>query len=51
MLVVAGVGRERTEKEFRSVLARAGFALSRIVPLPAGTSLIEAIPEPGRSPP
>lgn len=44
MLVVAGVGRERTEQEFRSLLVRAGFDLNRIVPLPAGTSLIEAIP-------
>ncbi len=44
MLVVAGVGRERTETEFRGLLARAGFDLNRIVPLPAGTSLIEAIP-------
>lgn len=50
MLVVAGVGRERTEQEFQHVLAQAGFALNRIVPLPAGTSLIEAIPDPGRSP-
>ncbi len=44
MLVVAGVGRERTEMEFRGLLARAGFDLKAIVPLPAGTSLIEARP-------
>ncbi len=49
MLVIAGIGRERTEPEFRSVLARAGFALNRVVPLPAATSLIEAIPDHRRS--
>jgi len=44
MLVVAGIGRERTEREFRNLLSRSGFALTQIIPLPAGTSLIEAIP-------
>jgi antitoxin component of RelBE/YafQ-DinJ toxin-antitoxin module len=43
MLVVAA-GRERTKEEFQRVLSRAGLSLSRIVPLSAGTSLIEALP-------
>lgn len=43
MLVVAG-GRERTEAEYRSLYARAGFELTRIVPTAAEVSLIEGAP-------
>jgi hypothetical protein len=35
-------GRERTEDEFRSLFARAGFALTRIVPTASPLSVIEA---------
>ena len=35
MLVMLG-GRERTEAEFRALLAGAGFSLTRVVPLPDG---------------
>jgi hypothetical protein len=44
MLVMAGTGRERTEQEFCHILARAGLSLRKVIPLPAGTSLIEAVP-------
>lgn len=43
MLVVAG-GKERTEAEFRSLYARAGFALTAIVPTASEQSLIEGTP-------
>lgn len=48
MLVVPG-GRERTEAEFGALLAKTGFALTRVVPLPyvpagIGLSIIEAKP-------
>jgi SAM-dependent methyltransferase len=41
MLVLTG-GRERTEAEYRSLLGRAGFRLTRVVPSRALVSLIEA---------
>ena len=41
MLVCTG-GRQRSEAEFRSLLARAGFKLTRIIPTPARLSVIEA---------
>ncbi|WP_270937027.1 methyltransferase [Falsiroseomonas oryzae] len=37
-------GRERTEAEFRDLLARAGLRLARIVPIPCPLSVIEADP-------
>jgi SAM-dependent methyltransferase len=40
MLVLTG-GRERTEGEYRTLLGRAGFRLSRVVPTRALVSLIE----------
>lgn len=43
MLVMAG-GRERTEGEFRELLAQAGFALTRIVPTRSPASILEAKP-------
>ena len=39
-LVLTG-GRERTEKEYRSLFAAAGFELKRIIPLRSAESLIE----------
>jgi hypothetical protein len=43
MLVATG-GRQRSEAEFQSVLASAGFRLTRIVPTQARVSLIESVP-------
>lgn len=45
MLVCTG-GRQRSEAEFRSLYAAAGFALSRIIPTDMGfASIIEGVPE------
>jgi len=44
MLVCTG-GRQRSEAEFRSLFAAAGFRLSTIVPTPAGVSVIEGRPQ------
>ena len=41
MLVYAG-GRERTEPEYRTLLARSGFEIQRIISTSAGINLIEA---------
>jgi len=41
MLAYAG-GRERTEREYRALLAAAGFTVDRIVPTRSSLSLIEA---------
>ena len=43
MMVMPG-GKERTEAEFRALFARAGFALTRIVPTRSPLSVIEARP-------
>ncbi len=43
MLVMTG-GRERTVPEYDTLLRAAGFALTRVVPTPAGASLVEATP-------
>jgi hypothetical protein len=43
MLVLPG-GRERTEEEYRTLLAGAGFRLERIVPTPTEVSVIEGRP-------
>lgn len=43
MLVLLG-GRERTEAEYGALLAAAGFAMRRVVPLPGGTwSVVEGV--------
>ena len=42
MLIMAG-GRERTEAEFAAIFDAAGYRLSRIVPTPSPTSIIEAV--------
>jgi len=43
MLVMTG-GRERTEAEYRALLAAAGFRLTRIVPTPSEMRVIEGVP-------
>ncbi len=43
MLVYAG-GRERTEAEYRDLLASAGFGLTRVVPTASCVSVVEAVP-------
>ncbi|MFN8456023.1 MAG: methyltransferase [Anaerolineae bacterium] len=43
MLVVAG-GRERTEREYRTLFQAAGFNLTRIIPTHSPLSLIEGTP-------
>ena len=43
MLVMTG-GKERTEKEFRELLAAAGFKLLRVIPTALPTSIVEAEP-------
>ncbi len=43
MMVALG-GRERTEEEFRTLLARAGFELTSAKPLPAPIGIVEAVP-------
>ena len=43
MLVLTSGGRERTELEFRDLLGKAGFRLTRIVPTASPKSVIEAV--------
>ncbi|MBV9597226.1 MAG: hypothetical protein JOZ87_10200 [Chloroflexi bacterium] len=43
MLLVPG-GQERTENEYRTLLDKAGFRLTRVVPTRTSASIIEAIP-------
>lgn len=43
MLVILG-GRERTESDFRALLADAGFALTRVIPTGGPHSIIESTP-------
>jgi hypothetical protein len=42
MLMISG--RERTEEQFRELLGRAGFRLTRVVPTESPLSIIEAVP-------
>jgi SAM-dependent methyltransferase len=42
MLVMTPGGRERTEEEYRQLLASAGFRLQRVIPATSTSSLIEA---------
>jgi hypothetical protein len=44
MLVLTG-GKERTEEEYRRLLARAGFRLNEVILTPCDLSIIEAVPE------
>jgi len=41
MLLIPG-GKERTEEEFRSLLAEAGFELARVIPTSTDVSIVEA---------
>ncbi len=43
MLVIPG-GQERTEAEYASLLSKAGFRLSRVVPTDSVVSVVEALP-------
>lgn len=43
MLAVTSGGRERTDEEFRSLFARAGFTLRRIVPTQTNVSILEGV--------
>jgi hypothetical protein len=43
MLVWTG-GKERTETEFRALLAAAGFELTRVIPTRSSLSVVEAVP-------
>jgi hypothetical protein len=43
MLVMLG-GRERTESEFRTLLQRAGFTLTRVIPTSGPHSIVESKP-------
>lgn len=45
MMVLTG-GRERSERDYRTLLAAAGFELTRIIPTPTNRSIIEAVPFP-----
>jgi hypothetical protein len=45
MLVITSGGRERTEAEYRTLLGRAGFRLTRIMPSSGPISLVEAVPD------
>jgi len=44
MMLMTDSGRERTEEEFRTIFAQAGLELKRVIPLPSGTCLLEAVP-------
>ena len=43
MLAITG-GRERTAAEYDALFQAAGFALARVLPTPAGPSVVEAVP-------
>ena len=43
MLVMTRSGRERTESDFRRLLHRCDLRLNRILPLPTGNSIMEAV--------
>jgi O-methyltransferase domain/Dimerisation domain len=43
MLAITG-GLERTQAEYEKLFRSAGFALSRVIPTPAGPSVVEAVP-------
>lgn len=44
MLVQAG-GRERTAAEYATLLAQAGFRVTRVIPTPGPMSIVEAVPQ------
>jgi hypothetical protein len=44
MLILAG-GRERTQEEFRQLLAHSGFRMTAVLPTRSFVSVVEAVPE------
>jgi hypothetical protein len=44
VMLTVGPGKERTEREYHELLAKAGFRLTRIVPTDSPVSIIEAVP-------
>jgi hypothetical protein len=44
MMLVGPGGQERTESEYRALLGKAGFRLTRVVPTASPVSVVEAIP-------
>lgn len=45
MMLVGPGGRERTADEYRTLLARAGFRLTRVIPTDSAISIVEAVKE------
>ena len=43
MLVFAG-GKERTEEEYRALLASSGLSLQRVIPTGSPVNVVEAVP-------
>jgi hypothetical protein len=44
MMLVAPGGQERSEEEYRTLLGKAGFRLTRVVPTDSAVSIVEATP-------
>jgi hypothetical protein len=44
MMLVGPSGQERTEPEYRELLAKAGFRLTKVVPTQSAVSVVEAVP-------
>jgi hypothetical protein len=44
MMLVGPGGQERTEPEYRALLAKTGFRLTRVVPTESAASIVEAVP-------
>jgi hypothetical protein len=44
-MLVMTVGQERTEAEYATLLGKAGFRLTRVVPTKSAASIVEAVPE------
>jgi hypothetical protein len=44
MMLVGPGGQERTEPEYRALLDKAGFQLTRVVPTASAASVVEAVP-------
>ncbi len=44
MVAASPGGQERTETEYRELLAKAGFRLARAVPTASPVSVLEAVP-------
>ena len=44
MMLTGPGGQERTEQEYRALLAQAGFRLTRVVPTDSAVSVVEAVP-------